>query len=68
MYQLKQDKDSCNGKRSCGICNDILEVFATEHSSDILISKTDRKANAKQIDYVLDACPVGALSLCEFSE
>ncbi len=67
MYTLKVYPYICNGLVSCGLCNEILPGFLTEHCGELLIAEGFLIENLPNITEALNACPTEALQLDEMS-
>lgn len=65
MYELRIYPNFCNGLKSCGLCEEFLPGFLTEHNGKIMISDTVLKKKNDVIIDALAACPTGSLFLDE---
>ena len=63
MYELNILYYSCNGRKSCGLCEEYLPGLISVHGGNLLISKTHLKENVEMITEALKECPTGALQL-----
>jgi len=63
MYILKAMPYICAGYVSCGMCNDTLPGFMTEHAGEILISEKHLQDNIENIETAIKDCPQSALQL-----